>query len=114
LDLVTTSRLRAHPHETFRRALLGLEVKETVAGWRVDHRPSAHDDSVVAVALAIAGLPACRAADLLVWADGDPAVAREQLAQRSRTAVIESWDAKSIRVWDGRASETGGRNGLAF
>jgi hypothetical protein len=52
LDLVRTGRLRSRPHEALRRELLGLEVQETTAGWRVDHRPGRHDDHVVAVALA--------------------------------------------------------------
>lgn len=56
LDLVSTGSLRAHPHETLQRELLSLEVKESLSGWRVDHRASGHDDCVVAVALAVAGL----------------------------------------------------------
>jgi hypothetical protein len=52
LDLVRTGRLRCRPHDDLRRELLGLEVQETVAGWRVDHRVGRHDDHVVAVALA--------------------------------------------------------------
>jgi hypothetical protein len=52
LDLVRTCRLRCRPHEDFRRELLGLEVQETAAGWRVDHRVGQNDDHVVAVALA--------------------------------------------------------------
>jgi hypothetical protein len=52
LDLVRGRRLRARPHEELRRELLGLEVQETAAGWRVDHRPGQHDDHVVAAALA--------------------------------------------------------------
>jgi hypothetical protein len=54
LNLVRSARLRARPHDEFRRELLGLEVQETSAGWRVDHRPGRHDDHVVAVALAVA------------------------------------------------------------
>jgi len=56
LDLIRTGRLRAREHEDLRRELLGLEVQETGSGWRVDHRVGLHDDHVVAVALAIAGL----------------------------------------------------------
>jgi len=52
LDLIRTGRLRCRPHEELRRELLGLEVQETMAGWRVDHRVGRHDDHVVAVALA--------------------------------------------------------------
>jgi hypothetical protein len=52
LDLVRTGRLRSLPHDDLRRELLGLEVSETAAGWRVDHRIGQHDDHVVAVALA--------------------------------------------------------------
>jgi hypothetical protein len=56
LDVIRTGRLRARPHEELRRELLGLEVQETGAGWRVDHRSGRHYDLVVAVALAVAGL----------------------------------------------------------
>lgn len=52
LQLVKDGHLRSFPHEDLRRELLGLEVSETAAGWRVDHRPGRHDDHVVAVALA--------------------------------------------------------------
>ncbi len=52
LDLIRSHRLRARPHEALRRELLGLEVEETAAGWRVDHRSGQHDDHVMATALA--------------------------------------------------------------
>lgn len=58
LDLIRTRRLRAPLHAELRRELLNLEVTETSAGWRVDHRPGRHDDHVIAVALgaqAVAG-----------------------------------------------------------
>jgi hypothetical protein len=35
---------------------LGLEVQETAAGWRVDHRPGRHDDHVIAVGLGVQGI----------------------------------------------------------
>jgi hypothetical protein len=56
LDLIRSGTLRSHPHEALRRELLGLEVQETAAGWRVDHRVGRHDDHAVAVALGLAGL----------------------------------------------------------
>ncbi len=56
LDYISTGRLRARPHEEFQRELLSLEVKESLSGWRVDHRSSGHDDIVVAVSLGLAGL----------------------------------------------------------
>ncbi len=62
LDLIRTGRLRSRPHEHLRRELLGLEVAETAAGWRVDHKPGRHDDHVVAVGLAaqhVAGQRRC-------------------------------------------------------
>jgi hypothetical protein len=71
LELVRTGRLRARPHEALRRELLGLEVQETGAGWRVDHQVGKHDDHVVAVALgasAVAGAPLREPAQL--WGGG--------------------------------------------
>lgn len=53
LDLIRRGKLRSVPNEEFRRELLGLEVTQTAAGWRADHRPGRHDDHVVAVALAV-------------------------------------------------------------
>lgn len=58
LDLVRANRLRARPHDELRRELLSLETTETAAGWRVDHKPGRFDDHVVAVGLAVQGLPA--------------------------------------------------------
>jgi hypothetical protein len=58
LDLIRTGRLRCRSHDELRRELLGLEVQETAAGWRVDHRVGHHDDHVIAVALAVASLAA--------------------------------------------------------
>jgi hypothetical protein len=58
LDLVRTRRLRSQPHEELRRELLGLEVAQTAAGWRVDHKAGRYDDHVIAAALgaqAVAG-----------------------------------------------------------
>jgi hypothetical protein len=52
LDLIRSGRIRARPHEALERELLGLEVAETAAGWRVDHKRAGHDDHVIAVALA--------------------------------------------------------------
>jgi len=52
LDLIRNKRLRTRPHEELRRELLSLEVQQTVAGWRVDHRPGRRDDHVVSIGLA--------------------------------------------------------------
>jgi len=52
LDLIRSRRLRARPHEALQRELLGLEVQETAAGWRIDHQRAGHDDHVIAVAMA--------------------------------------------------------------
>lgn len=63
LDLIRGRRLRARPHEELRRELLGLEVSETAAGWRVDHKPGRFDDHVVAAALAAQAVAPQEAAD---------------------------------------------------
>jgi hypothetical protein len=62
LQLVRDGHLRCFPHDDLRRELLGLEVQETSAGWRVDHKPGRHDDHVVAVALAAQHVMAAAAA----------------------------------------------------
>jgi hypothetical protein len=68
LQLVKDGHLRCFPHEDLRRELLGLEVAETAAGWRVDHKPGKHDDHVVAVALAAWGCVADPTpGEVLVW-----------------------------------------------
>ena len=53
LDLIRNGKLKARPHDELKRELLGLEVQETVSGWRVDHRSRGHDDHVIAVGLAV-------------------------------------------------------------
>ena len=60
LQVVKDGLLRSFPHEELRRELLSLEVTESSAGWRVDHRPGRHDDHVVSLALAVHGLVAAR------------------------------------------------------
>ncbi len=70
LDLVRTNKLRSCPHEALRRELLSLEVSETAAGWRVDHKPGRFDDHVVAIGLAIQGLPPEIVGECGVWAGG--------------------------------------------
>jgi hypothetical protein len=73
LQLVRDGHLRCFPHEDLRRELLSLEVAETAAGWRVDHKPGRHDDHVVAVALAAQHVMAAAAAipgEVHVWVPG--------------------------------------------
>lgn len=53
LQSVKDGHLRSYPHDELRRELLSLEVTETGAGWRVDHRAGRHDDHVVALSLAL-------------------------------------------------------------
>jgi hypothetical protein len=60
LQLVKDGHLRCFAHDDLRRELLSLEVQETSAGWRVDHRPGWHDDHAVALALAAHGVTARR------------------------------------------------------
>ncbi len=55
LKAVRDRTLRCQLHEELRKELLGLEVKETLAGFRVDHKVGRFDDHVFAVALGIAG-----------------------------------------------------------
>jgi hypothetical protein len=63
LDLVRTRRLKCPPHEALRKELLGLQVSETISGYRVDHKGAgSHDDHAVAIALAVAGLAEQRVA----------------------------------------------------
>ena len=57
MDVIRRRQLRCAPHADFRMELTALEVKESLSGYRVDHTSSGHDDAVVAVALALQGLP---------------------------------------------------------
>jgi len=57
LDILRRRQLRCAPHPDFKMELTALEVKESLSGYRVDHRSGAHDDATVAVALALQGLP---------------------------------------------------------
>jgi hypothetical protein len=107
LDLVRTGRLRSLPHDDLRRELLGLEVSETAAGWRVDHRIGQHDDHVVAVALAAhavatqpggggaerldhpADRPRLRGAQPVAWPPHAPGSGAAPAAARPRQVVSE-------------------------
>jgi hypothetical protein len=103
LDLISTGCLRAQPHEALRRELLGLEVKEGLAGWRVDHRSNAFDDCVVAVALAVAGLPAEPVVgNIMPWAGPSAAerVAAWSRAHGQSEPAIQTWDERSATFWD--------------
>lgn len=57
LDFIRRRILRCAPHPDLKMELTGLEVKESLSGYRVDHKSGAHDDAVVATALALVGLP---------------------------------------------------------
>jgi len=51
-QLVKDRHLHCFPHADLRKELLTLEVTNTAAGWRVDHKTGRHDDHAIAVALA--------------------------------------------------------------
>ncbi len=53
LSLIRERRVRLLPDEDLRQELLGLVVKETSYGWRLDHAPNGHDDRAMALALAL-------------------------------------------------------------
>ncbi len=57
LDFIRRRILRCAPNPDLKMELAGLEVKESLSGYRIDHRSGAHDDAVVSVALALQGLP---------------------------------------------------------
>jgi hypothetical protein len=56
LDVIRNDQLRALTHPELEKELMGLQIEEHGSGWRVDHQPGQHDDCVVAVCLALAGL----------------------------------------------------------
>ena len=96
LDLIRRRGLRSRPHEHLRRELLGLEVEETAAGWRVDHKPGRHDDHVVAVGLAAQHVAKQSTATRCPWCGGmacavicmkDSAVDLDALERRSERAT---------------------------
>jgi hypothetical protein len=74
LDTIRTQQLRSHPHDIFEQELLGLQIEQQGAGWRVDHQPGAHDDCVIAVGLGLAGLATLHAGD-------DGAMSPEEMRQ---------------------------------
>jgi len=57
LDVIRRRCLRSHPHPVLKQELLSLEVKESLSGYRVDHKSGGHDDATVAIGLALQGLP---------------------------------------------------------
>ena len=58
LDLIEDGRIKVRPHPELKKQLLALIAKRLPSGgWRIDHRPNQKDDLVVAIALALEGLP---------------------------------------------------------
>ncbi len=78
LTAIRDGRLRCRPHAELRRELLGLEVKETLAGFRVDHKPGRHDDHAFAVALALSGLMTQGEGFTLVWSETETSAQRAE------------------------------------
>ena len=58
LDLIEQERIKARFHVALKKQLSGLIAKRLPSGgWRVDHRVGQKDDLVIAIALALEGLP---------------------------------------------------------
>ena len=58
LDLIEAGRIKSQPHTELKKQLLSLIAKKLPSGgWRIDHRQGSKDDLIVAVALALEGLP---------------------------------------------------------
>jgi len=89
LDLIRSGRLRCREHGELRKELLGLNVAETPGGWKVEHKGGAHDDHVVAVALAAQALRV----------DAAPVDFREQSALVERSEVADAWAAAREAWW---------------
>jgi len=97
LDLVRTRRLRAQRHEEFKRELLSLEVTETAAGWRVDHKSGRFDDHVVAVGLAAQAVAGVRA-DLGAAIEDALSVSQERESDSSHAAELEDFAVRGFDV----------------
>jgi hypothetical protein len=52
---ITSGSLRVFPDEELEREVLGLIVRETAGGWRVDHRAGGFSDRAIALAMAVHG-----------------------------------------------------------
>lgn len=87
LTAIRDRRLRCRPHADLRRELLGLEVKETLAGFRVDHRPGRNDDHAFAVALALSGLMATPEGFALTWSHTETSAQRAEAFWQRRQAA---------------------------
>ncbi len=70
LDVIRRKQLRCAPDPEFKAELTGLEIKESLTGYRVDHTSAAHDDATVAVALALQGLTQMEPVDAMPEAIG--------------------------------------------
>ncbi len=105
LDVIRRRQLRCAPHSDFKMELTALEVKESLSGYRVDHRAGAHDDATVAVALALQGLPHLEPGEH---------TAPVALGVRETGALVSGgrWEnlstpSESAGVWRGGATGTG-------
>lgn len=104
LDLIRTGRLHSIPHQELRTELLGLEVSETAAGWRVDHRVGKHDDHVVAVGLATQALVAAheipRDALFLMGNSSGPLVSSVGYKGFSAFDEVEQRAQQAFAIWN--------------
>ena len=58
LDLIEAGRIKIRYHAELKKQLLSLVAKRLPSGgWRIDHRSNSKDDLVVAIGLALEGLP---------------------------------------------------------
>ncbi len=58
MDLIEEGRIKSRPHPSLKKQLLALITKRLPSGgWRIDHRPNQKDDLVIAISLALEGLP---------------------------------------------------------
>jgi phage terminase large subunit-like protein len=60
---ITSAALRVFPDVELEREVLGLVVRETGGGWRIDHRAGGYSDRAIALAMAVhgaLGMPAYR------------------------------------------------------
>lgn len=85
LDLIESGRLKTRPHPELKKQLLGLSVKRLPSGgWRIDHRPNQKDDLIIAVALALQGLPETSG-------DYKPEAHGQRIAAAHKTSGLQNW-----------------------
>ncbi len=95
LDLIEEGRIKARFHLALKKQLSALITKRLPSGgWRIDHRVNQRDDLIIAIALALEGLP-----EMAPEMHKPEAIGRRQafLGAEGASDELVGWELKGMR-----------------